>query len=78
MKGGTMKTELNVEELQKRMPSKREAMYLQRSGLLVFLAAFFFCRENFIHPVLLMIGVTALTRGFEKSNLRNKHQQIRE
>ena len=71
-----MKNEVTDEELQKLMPSKRETMYLQIGGLLIFLAAFLFCRENIIHPILLMIGVSVLTRGFEKSRLQNKLQQI--
>jgi len=71
-----MKNEVTDEELQKLMPSKRETMYLQIGGLLIFLAALLFCRENIIHPILLMIGVSVLTRGFEKSRLQNKLQQI--
>jgi hypothetical protein len=76
MIGGPMKVEVKVEELQKLMPSRRETIYLQVGGLFIFLAAFFFCRDNIIHPILLMLGVSVLTRGFEKSRLLNKLQQI--
>lgn len=73
-----MKKEVKVEELQRLMPSKKETIYLQVAGLLIFIAAFLFSRENIIHPILLMLGVSALTRGFEKSRLQNKLKQIME
>jgi hypothetical protein len=76
--GGDMKTEIKVEELKQLMPSKRETTYLQVLGLLIFMAAFLFCRDNIIHPILLMAGVMALTRGFEKIRLQNKLKQIME
>jgi hypothetical protein len=76
--GGDMKTEIKVEELEKLMPSKKETIYLQVLGLLTFVAAFLFSRDNIIHPILLMLGVTTLTEGFDKIKLQKKLRQIME
>jgi hypothetical protein len=73
-----MKTEIKVEELEKLMPSKKETIYLQVLGLLTFVAAFLFSRDNIIHPILLMLGVTTLTEGFDKIRLQKKLRQIME
>ena len=73
-----MKTEIKVEELGKLMPSKKETIYLQVLGLLTFIAAFLFSRDNILHPILLMLGVTTLTEGFDKIRLQKKLRQIME
>jgi len=73
-----MKTEIKVEELGKLMPSKKETIYLQVLGLLTFIAAFLFSRDNILHPILLMLGVTTLTEGFDKIKLQKKLRQIME
>jgi hypothetical protein len=73
-----MKTEIKVEELKQLMPSKKETIYLQILGLLTFIAAFLFSRDNIIHPVLLMLGIMTLTEGFEKTKLQKKLKKIME
>jgi hypothetical protein len=73
-----MKVDMKVEELLRLMPSKGETIYLQVIGLVFFMAAFMFSRDNILHPILLMAGASALTRGFEKSRLQNKLKQMME
>jgi hypothetical protein len=70
--GVNMKNEITVKERQELMPSTRAMIYFQVVGIQIIMAAFLFSGENIIHPLLLMIGVVALTKSFEKWRLQNK------
>jgi hypothetical protein len=69
-----MKNEIKVKEFQKLKPPTRAMIYFQVAGILIIMAAFLFSGENIIYPLLLMLGVVALTKSFEKWRLQNKYK----
>jgi hypothetical protein len=74
--GGFMKSEVNIDELKKLIPSTRSMLYLQIIGLQIFMVAFLFSSENILYTILLLLGAVALTEGFEKTRLQNRLKQM--
>jgi len=71
-----MKTEVNVEEIQKLTPSIKSTIYLQVIGLQIFMIALLFSSENIIFTFLLLTGTAAITKGYYESRMQNKLKQI--
>jgi hypothetical protein len=71
-----MKTEVKVEELKSLIPSKKETIYLQTGGLLILFLAFCFYGKSIIFVGLLMVGMSTLTRGFDKLRIKKQLNQL--
>ena len=71
-----MKSEVNIDELKKLLPSTRSMLYLQIIGLQIFMVAFLFSSENILYTILLLAGAVTLTEGFEKTRLQNRLKQM--